>query len=599
MTLRQAVVWSAIGLRAVSANAQTLNGAAELAFGIGSNLSAGRPESSGSFWQAYTIGLATPLADPKLLRLTADVTLRTGRITFTAPAIEQQGAQRDYGYHLGTVVLPAGRFPLSIQASREQVAESGDYFAANGIRGGLVVPPGLVSPEFRTRSTSLDVGWQVLIPALPRVELGYRRAAATVTGGQAEGRQRNDDLHLNVTRESARVRQSLRYQRTGFESVVSQAFNQQIANLDYDLGIRLSSHLRLSTRVGRRAHDSLFAVPGATTGDPGDPYRPPSDGTASAQYVTSSLVADASRRYAFDLSANLDRQQSSGSSTGARMASGSARLELLPGLVLNGLGLAGQREQIIGNSVITVLTRSGLAGATYRAGTRWLHGSVSASTGAGTTMTPDGRTGSTRSRAGQVTLAAAWNGLTVGGGYDRSENRDDILDYGNLGLDRLRASLTGRVGTFELGGEWERAQIDRGRQETFLSTRQGMASGSITWLLPRALRLTANGGTFRTDARTARDMALFAGAGVEAKLGARLRVQSWLRVGRTVATQARMDQQTIASFAQLEYRIGAIIVTGEYRRNAQQILAGGLGDFTRFRGQQILARVSRAFGVRF
>jgi len=105
------------------------------------------------------------------------------------------------------------------------------------------------------------------------------------------------------------------------------------------------------------------------------------------------------------VSGGFDRQQAAGASTDARVASGSARLEIVRGLSVTGLGTYGDRGQIVGATPITVRSKSGVAGVAYRAGARWLQGNVGYSAGAGMNTTPEGETGKMKSEAGHAGLS--------------------------------------------------------------------------------------------------------------------------------------------------------------------------------------------------
>ena len=194
--------------------AQTLSGSIEGSGGAGASTSNGQAQRNNSFWQGYTLGFSSPLINPKLIKLNTEVSFRSGSLNFVAPENDQKGSQKDLGYKLGGSLFPAGKFPFTIQAMRDNVSESGTYPSWDGIRGGIVVPPGEPSPDFRTRNKSLTMGWQLSVPKLPNVEFGYRKASSDVTGGPYQGEQRDDQLHLGVAKATARTQQNFRFTAT-------------------------------------------------------------------------------------------------------------------------------------------------------------------------------------------------------------------------------------------------------------------------------------------------------------------------------------------------------------------------------------------------
>jgi hypothetical protein len=598
MKIRIGWVACALALLPAASEAQTISGLAEWSIGKGSSASAGQSQANSSFWQGYTLGFSSPLFNPRFLTMSSEVSFRAGKLSFVGGENDQRGSQRDLGYKLGATLFPAGRFPFFIQASRDNVAESGDYPASNGIRGGIVVPPGEASPEFRTRNTSLAMGWQLAVPSLPHVDIGYRKGNAVVTGGPYRGEQQDEDLHVGVSKDTANTRQALRYQRNAYQSPMSQAFNQRIDDLDYELGATIAKTLRTSTRIGRRSHYSMFDVPSGSASLESDAYHAPTRGQANTVYAVTSISFEPSRRFAFDLTGSVDQQKSGGATTNAKVASGTARLEVIRGLSVSAVGTYGDRGQILGDVPTTVITRSGLAGATYRAGIRWLQGSVGYSAGIGANTTPEGRVGAMRSEAGQASLSVSIKNVGLSGGYERTRNRDDILDYGNLFIERGHAAIQSQLGRFQLSGTWEQSLIERGRAVTFSSNLQQSFSGSVSLRIGHDSLVTANGGGFRNQGSFGRERAVFAGAALESQLLKSLHLTAWIRRGDTTATLTRLDQSTLYGFGQLEYRLRQFSLALEYRHNEQHLRASDLVNPYQFRGHQLMLRISRKFGGR-
>lgn len=576
--------------------AQIIAGAAAWSVGRGTSASDGQPSQNSSFWQDYTLGYTGSLLDPRLLKYNAEIAFRTNSLGSGGVDYAQQGHQRDLGYKLGASLFPARPFPFFIQASRDTVDESGDYPASSGIRGGIPVPPGEPLPEFRTRNTMFSAGWQLSAPNLPRIDIGFRKGHSVVTGGPYLAEQRDEDLHVGVSKDTIRTRHTFRFQRTAFESRVSQAFDQRLNDLEYEFGAALPTRGRASVRAGRRTSLSLFDVALPIGGQDTGAYSPPSRGEVGTTYLVSTVTIEPSSRLSVDLAGTFDRQDGSLVTMDAKLASATAHVEALPGLSLNATGTFGERGQQLGPSTIAVITRSGLAGASYRARVRWIEGSVEYTAGAGSNTTVDGQVGNTRAWSGGANLSASGRWLTLSGGYGRSRSTDDILDYGNLRYERGHAALQGQAGRVILNGSWEESLIERGRSLTFARDRQRVFTATASLRVGRDSQLSANAGGFRNDAESGRDRTLFAGAAFESQVWKALHMTLWGRRGETTATQTGLDQQALSAFAQLEYRLRFFNFALEYRYNDQDLQSGDLVTPYKFRGHQMLLRITRKFG---
>ena len=442
------------------------------------------------------------------------------------------------------------------------------------------------------------MGWQLSVPSLPNVEFGYRKASSVVTGGPYKGEQYDDQLHLGVTKATTHTHQSLRYDKNAFESPVSQAYNQRFDDFNYEFGANVSTKFHASARVGRRNQFSVFEVPGGSGSEGGDAYRPPMRGDVSTLYTVSTVSYQPWRRLGFDVSGSVDRQRGAGSSTDARVATGSTRLELVRGLSINALGTYGDRGQIVENVPLTVRTKSGLAGATYRAGVRWLQGSVGYSVGGGSNTTPEGQVGKVKSESGQAGLSISIKGVGLSGGYDRSNATDEILDFGNYAIERSHAAMNTQAGRLTLNASAERARVDRGRNSTFSTNLQESVSGSVALRVGRDSQVSANIGGFQNRGTYGNDRAVFAGVALESQLAKGLHLSAWVRQGDMVASLTRLDQKTVYGFASLEYRLRQFNLAVEYRNSQQNLMTSDLTQPYSFRGNQVLLRLSRRFGKR-
>ena len=135
--------------------------------------------------------------------------------------------------------------------------------------------------------------------------------------------------------------------------------------------------------------------------------------------------------------------------------------------MLNGTATYGTRDQFVGATAVSVVTRSALAGASFRTGPRWFETSLNASRGAGNNRTPDGVVGNSSIWSGQAMATSSIRWLSLSAGRERSEARDDLLDFGNASTIRDRASVQAQPGRVSLNGTWENAIIERGRALTF------------------------------------------------------------------------------------------------------------------------------------
>jgi hypothetical protein len=292
----------------------------------------------------------------------------------------------------------------------------------------------------------------------------------------------------------------------------------------------------------------------------------------------------------------LDRQDAALVTTDAKLASATAFFEALPGLSLNATGTFGERGQQLGPETITVITRSALAGASYRARVRWLDAGVQYAAGAGTNTTVSGQVGHTGSWSGRANLSVSNPWFSVSGGYGRSKNWDDILDYGNFRYERSQAAVQGRAGRVLLNGSWEDVLIERGRDLTFARERQRTFTATASIRVGWGSLLSVDAGGFRNDVVTGRDRSLFAGSAFESQLWKALHLTLWGRLGETTATQTGLDQRALSGLAQLEYRLRFFNFALEYRYNDQDLSSGDLADSIKFRGHQMLLRITRKFG---
>ena len=179
------VLTGALALSSALASAQTtIDGSAEWTVAKNASTSDTQSSNNSAFWQNYALGYSSALWDPRLVKYNVEGLFRTSSLTSGATAqSDQEGHQGDLGYKLGASILPASAMPFVVQASRTTSTSSGDLGPSNAIRSGMIAPTGAPPVDFESFNNTMNLGWQLNLSRLPRVELGYRRGNSIVTGG--------------------------------------------------------------------------------------------------------------------------------------------------------------------------------------------------------------------------------------------------------------------------------------------------------------------------------------------------------------------------------------------------------------------------------
>jgi hypothetical protein len=533
-----------------------------------------------------------------------EVLFRTSRLSAGGTAQQdQQGHQSDVGFKVASSLFPESPFPFYVQAMRVTNGSSGDLAPGSAIRSGLVAPVGTPPVDVSTLNTGLGVGGQLTVGNLPRVQLSYRTSAATITGGSYLAEQQTSDLSADVSKDTRLTRQTLRFQQSAFDSLLGQQFTQRLSNLDYDFEATLGSHARLVARAGRRTTFSQSTIAGGVVDANGAPYQPPpSIGDGGAQYTSSTLSYDPSIRLAVRMTASYDWQTAAHVTTGARLGTLTSHYEIVRGLSLNGTAIAGDRQQIVGASQVTVSSRTGIGGISYQGGPRWASLSASTTRGVGSSATPDGRTGTTDSWTHEAGLSSSIRWLGLGIGYERARYVDEILDFGNYSTERVRASAQAQAERLSLSTSVDRARIDRGQADTFTSNLQRTASMAASYRTWRESQLTATAGGFVNDYTTptgpGRDTSVYWTLGGQFPARDTLRLSGWIRSERVDSTRTLFNQDGLSSFGRAEYRFRETSLALEYRRNSSQIQYVALPSPDNFVGRQLRISLSRQFGIR-
>jgi hypothetical protein len=582
----------------VAAGAQQISGLAAWTIGRGANAFDTQSYPNTGFSQHYVLGTDWPFIDARLMKLSTQGSFRTTALTSGAKGAERSGDQRAVGYRLGAALFPLRSFPLTVQASRDIVDESADYPSSSAIRGGVALPIGEILQVFQTTNRALSANWQIRADRLPRVDLSYAKDRTDTAGSIYGAGQQQRNMHANVVKESPRVRHAFRYDRTATDNFLTRAYNQRNNDMDYEFGALVGARSRMRIHSGRRRSYSLFDLPAPIVGPSASAHSVPSSGESGTRYVTSSITFEPVSRFSVDATGSLDRQEAAPAATSARLVTTSARLEVGGGLSLDAAGTYGDREQVISDRTIAVVTRSGQAGSTFRAGPHWLEGTLTYRHGVGSNQTPEKVFGSTRTWTGQAALSSTirWVGLSVG--RDRSSARDDLLDYGNADVQRDRASLQVLAGRVTVQGSWDDAVIDRGRDSTFASLWQRSASGSASLRVTRSSTITANGGGFTNIGLSGTDTTRFWGGAINVEPAAGLHLSAWIRQEEATATQTRLDRKGLGWLGLVEYQLRDFTMALEYRRTDEDLRSDFQVNRYGFRGRQLNLRISRKLLIR-
>ncbi|MEQ1907987.1 MAG: hypothetical protein ABMA15_04145 [Vicinamibacterales bacterium] len=601
---RLALFVGAVWLHAGAGRAQTtVDGSAEVSVARSTTQAADQKNQNNSVGQNYSLGWQSTLFDPRVFRYNVQGTFRTSNLSAETTGLDSQnGRAGDLGYKVGATLLPASAMPFSFQMSRVRSTSAGDLALSNPIRSGLFAASGIPAADFESLNRELNLDWHVNVERFPQVELGYRRSQSEIAGGNYRATQSDRDLSASVLKNTASTHQTFRYQATQSENVLEQTFSQKLGLLDYDFGATLTARTRLTVHAGQRNAfaRSVFVTPvDAATGA----YAPVSStGASTAQYGQIGYNYEPTSRFSFRVLGNADRQSGDTASTAALLGSISAHAELLPGLIATTTGTAGQRQQVVGNSPVTVATRSADAGLAYQANSRYMSGGMGATRGLGINATPDGRRGSTDSWSGETHLSTTVGWFGSSAGYDRELYRDEILEFGNYEAERIRVSAQAQAKRGSFTTSAEQLDITRGRAATFIHNLQRTLSSTASFRLIGQNFVSATAGHFGNDfdgaAGAGRDNSLFWSVGINGSIKQDLRLSGWLRSEIASASRTQFNQDALSAFARLEYRLRTLNFALEYRRSHSRMLYPGMMGPDAFAGQQIRFSVIRQFGFR-
>lgn len=570
--------------------AQAVNGSADWGYARSTLRTDDQATANDAFTQAYTVGYQSVLWDPRFLTYSGELTFHKNALSFDT----QRGASRATGFKASSTLFPARPFPLSVQASRSAGAETGNYPISNPIRGGLTLSPGDIGMS-QTGQSAVGVNWQLTTTRLPRVELSYQNASAAMNVGTVGVVQRQINVHTLIAREGPRLRSSLRYDRNGFDTALSQAFRQRYRELSYELAATASPRTSATVRAGRRSTFSLFDIPPQFSGLGAVAYRPPADGEVGLYYGVATLTHTRSRISA-DITASYDREHSDAVATDALLATATTRYNVFSGLTLSGSATHGQRGQLVSAAHTRVITRSVGAGADYSVAFRFLQAGAGYDEGRGRSSgeVGDGRTRASRSHAYAST--GILRAVDVSVGYEQGRSRDDLLDLGNQWHERTRAIARSGAGPLRLEASWEEAIVEQGRNLTASRSRYVQNSGTAAMNLARDRQVSVSLGRFLNRSFAGADRTEFVGAALASPVVGALRLTITVRREQTHSDVSRLDQSGYYTTGALEYRVRLFTFGFEHRYTDLALSTAAQIDPVAFAGNQILFRVGRRFG---
>jgi len=590
----QAGVACLLLLAAAPLYAQSIDGSADWGYGRSTYNAGGEQTATSSFTQGYTVGYRSTLWDPRFLTYAGELTFNKNELTFGRDA----GASQQTGFNATANLFPSRPFRATVHGSRGSGGESGHYPESSAMGGGLVLPAGS-TPELKTARSEYGVNLQLTAPSLPRVEVSYQDGSATVAAGSLDVVQRQSATQVLVAREGPRLSNTLRYQRNGFDTGISQAFRQQYSDLGYEFVGRATDRTWATARAGRRATYSLFDMPRQVTDIGIDPYHPPSAGEVNLVYGTATLAHQATDGLSTDLSVGYDRERSASGGTSALLAAATTRYRPFTGLTLNGSGIYGNRAQASPGTRVVVLTRGAATGVEYSLTFRAARASAAYEVGGGWNTSDSGVDGRSRLWRGRVEVGTDVLRLVqLNVGYDQGRSFDELLPFGNQWQERThataRSTLTARV---ILDATYELASIDRGLAPALFSTRYTQEAVSASFLVTRERRAQFTAGRFLNRSLASDDGNEYIGVAFTGALVGPLRITLTARREHTASVASRLDQDGYYTNGLIEYRVRLFTFSLEHRYTDLALGYGGRLDPLTFTGNQIVLRVGRRFGL--
>ena len=589
----RSVLCCVVLLSPAGAAAQSLNGNADWGYARSAYRTGSETREDGAFTQAYTLAYSSALWDPRFAVYSAGVTFNRNALTFGA---EHSRADQT-GFNAAASLFSMRPFRLAVHANRAVGAESANYPASSQLRGGLPTAPGALT-ELGTAQSQYGLNWVLNAPAAPRVEFSYEQGSGAVEAGPIESAQTSRAVHALVSRERPHLSNTLRYDHHSAANSISTAYEQQYDDLGYELVARAGDRTRADVRAGRRSTASRFQAPeDLSTG--GDAYRPPDSGGVELYYGTATLTHRPNARLVTDANLGYTSERATAATTGALLATATARLMPVAGVILRGSGTYGKRQEQVTGVPVAALTRAAGAGAEYGIRHRAVHASAgyeAEQAWSRSDASIDGRGQSWRARADAGVDILSIAQLNVGVDRDRAE--DTLLTLGNQRQERAHASARTLVTTrVVVDGTYERALIDRGVAPVIFRVRYTQATTNLTIQLSRDRRAGLTAGEFVNRSFVTDERHQYAGLSFSGTIVGALHLSITARRERTRSDVPLLFQDGSYAIGSLDYRLRLFWLTLEYRYTDLALVTATQIDPLTFNGNQLALRISRKFGM--
>jgi len=573
--------------------AQSLNGNADWGYSRSAYRAGSETTEDGAFTQAYTLGYASSLWDPRFAIYSGELTFNRNALTFGSEASRSQQT----GFNTTASLFSMRPFRMSLHASRAVGGESANYPESSLMRGGLTLTPG-AAPELQTGRSEYGGNWVLNAPSLPRVEFSYQQGSGVVSAGPLQAEQTQRSIQTLVSREGPHLSNTLRYQHLAADNDISSAFEQRYDDLGYELVARANDHTRADVRAGRRTTLSRFQAPV----DPlagGDPYRAPATGDVELYYGSATLTHQPNTRFSADANLGYNSERSSAAGTGALLAMTTARVLPFAGLTLRGSTTYGKRRQDVAGVRVAALTRAVGAGIDYAIRLRAVHAGAAYEAERAWNRTETAIDSRAQSWRGRADAGVDIFGIAqISAGYDRDRSVDPLLTLGNQSQDRTHASartiFSPRVA---VDATYEHAVIDRGVLAQMFRMRYVQMMTTTTIQLARERRAGFTAGEFLNRSFGAEEWHRYIGGSYSGRLVGALRLSLTARRERTMSDLAHLYQDGYYTVGSLEYRLRLFTFALEHRYTDLALTTASQIDPLTFTGNQILLRVGRRFGL--
>ena len=283
--------------------AQSLNGQAEWVLDRAGTEFGGSRSYAKLFTQSYTVGYNSVIWDPRFMSYSAAITFYKSNFNLGGGP----GDSNNFGYQFGANLFPQRPFALSVAARRTNGGYSGVLPGGDPISGALPLPPDYVANRFSTSDSAVDVGWQLNMPRWPVLAVNYHSNSVTSATGPFEATQKGRTFGASLEKSSARVRNTLTYDRTSDSGIGTLNLDRRQENLLYLFSGDIGPQWRTSARAGYRSLSLLSAI-GSDIVNPGLPVIIPSrTGDSDTYYANGSVTYQPFVRLGFDASGGYDR----------------------------------------------------------------------------------------------------------------------------------------------------------------------------------------------------------------------------------------------------------------------------------------------------